>query len=252
MSEGAPRWVVVCEARADRDVATELADRVIAEQLDWAGNILDSLRQWCGLEVGSEFTLWKTVKRLAVELGVRVHGKFGRGHQGGGEVEARKVLGVIAKEFSESTSAAILVRDTDGDVARCEGFQRAQRDDRWPCSVVLALPHPELEAWVLNGFEPYSPQEEANLVAERILLGFDPCEQAHDLNPGATNDSHGVPIKRSTKRIIDVLTGGDAARKGSCWTETSLDHLRERGASTGLAAYLIEVEKRLVPLVGEP
>jgi len=51
---------------------------------------------------------------------------------------------------------------------------------------------------------------------------------------------------------LDRLTDDDVMREGPCWRETPLEQLRQRGRETGLAAYLSEVEQRLVPLLGAP
>lgn len=34
-----------------------------------------------------------------------------------------------------------------------------------------------------------------------------------------------------------------------CWQSTPLDVLRERGQQTGLTAYIIEIEERLIPIL---
>jgi hypothetical protein len=51
------------------------------------------------------------------------------------------------------------------------------------------------------------------------------------------------------KRVLAVLTGDDRDREARCWLETPLETLKERGQSSGLATYLAEIEKRIVPLL---
>ncbi len=38
-------------------------------------------------------------------------------------------------------------------------------------------------------------------------------------------------------------------REQECWEDTSLELLRERGIHTGLAAYIYEVEQRLIKII---
>ena len=74
------------------------------------------------------------------------------------------------------------------------------------------------------------------------MLGFDPCSAAEQL----TASEEGA--KRDAKRVLDALTGGAPEREDACLEEPPLALLRQRGAKTGLAPYLQEVEERLVPL----
>lgn len=150
----------------------------------------------------------------------------------------------------ESPQAAILIRDTDGDVGRADGHREARDQNDWGFEVVLGLPHPRREAWVLAGFEPESNAEHAQLASERKYIGFDPRERAEDLRSGKTHTENNKKVKKSTKRVLDVLTRGDRLREERCWSNTPLETLRTRGGKTGLSDYLAEVKERLVPLVG--
>lgn len=248
MSDELSRWVVVCEAREDFETATGLADRVILEKIDWAEDILKDLRIWGGVEGSADFTKWTSIKGLASKHGVKVHGKFGRGHFRGGAVEARKALAVVDKA-ERDVSAVVLVRDSDGHAERIDGFNEARRMAKWPWEVVIALPHPELESWLLAGFEPRSSEEQRNLKELHRELGYDPRTKADELKAGAENDDRGRPIKHSSKRILDEITGGDGARRRGCWSECALETLRERGDASGFSDYLQEVAERLVPIM---
>ncbi len=53
---------------------------------------------------------------------------------------------------------------------------------------------------------------------------------------------------RSPKRALAALTAGDSLREERCWTEAPLDRLKQRGESSGLKAFLDEIESELVPL----
>ena len=84
--------------------------------------------------------------------------------------------------------------------------------------------------------------ERALLERERRTLGFDPRFAAAQLTASEAG------AKRDAKRVLEALTGGDRDREDACIEETALHVLVERGAATGLASYLEEIEERLVPL----
>jgi hypothetical protein len=78
----------------------------------------------------------------------------------------------------------------------------------------------------------------------RRELGFSPTMDAHRL------DSNDEQAKRSSKRVLRILTLDDRDRERRCWTETPLETLRARGAAAGLSDFLDEVKQHLVPLCG--
>jgi hypothetical protein len=78
----------------------------------------------------------------------------------------------------------------------------------------------------------------------RQELGFDPREKAEELTAIHDDD------KRSAKRVLNVLTGGDVQREQQWLANADLDVLRRRGQQTGLADYLDELVERFVPLFG--
>jgi hypothetical protein len=90
-----------------------------------------------------------------------------------------------------------------------------------------------------------SDGEAARLQAERQSLGFDPRDRSHELT-ACKNDQ----AKRSPKRVLLALAGGDYDREFRCWSTTSLDDLRTRGHGNGLAHYLDEIRDRLAGFVG--
>jgi hypothetical protein len=70
------RFVVIYEARADFDQATELADRVLVDSAEWLGDWLDANRLWIGDHISGGFLTWKSIPSRARELGIAVHGHF--------------------------------------------------------------------------------------------------------------------------------------------------------------------------------
>ena len=73
------RFAVVHEAEADFQTATELADRVLVESIDWLDEeLLVGQREWVFHSVEGWRLTWKAIPRLAREKGIRVHGHFRR------------------------------------------------------------------------------------------------------------------------------------------------------------------------------
>ena len=61
-------FVAVCEARNDFLTASELADRVFCECVDWIEpEILEALRGYAGLPGNEPFLTWRQVKAMARE-----------------------------------------------------------------------------------------------------------------------------------------------------------------------------------------
>lgn len=231
---------VVCEGPADVRLATELADRLLCQDIDWIEReILDRIRQWRGVADGDLFLSWSKAVATAKEHGFRVNGKFKDRSDYRAARCALLVLNLTRPD------AVILMRDTDGDLTRQSSLEwarrEAEREENFP-PVLLALPHTKRECWVLAGFEPQTESERRILEDLRQELGSDPRFNAETLSaaePGA---------RRNAKRVLEALTGGDQDRESACWAEGDLQTLRERGFATGLADYLDEIRNRLVPV----
>lgn len=155
--------------------------------------------------------------------------------------QARLAL-LLFTSWSEIPDAVLLVRDTDASSKRAESLETA-RSARWRFPIVLALPHPKRECWVLAGFDPDSEAEEDRLAEVRAEIGFDPRREAHRLT------AEGGKGKRNAKNILERLVNADSGREERCWCEADLETLRARGEQSGLAAFLKETSERLVPVL---
>ena len=230
---------IVCEAAADRDIATGLADRVLCKEVDWVDpESLPLHRRWQGLDGGSRHLEWHWIRSLAELRRFKPHGHF-RGEPG--DLNAHETYKALLLLVEAKPDAVVLVRDTDGNESRRRGMEQARDDKPWPFPVILGLAHSERECWVLAGFHPQTSSETKALARLRQELGFDPCTAAEDLaasSPGA---------KRDAKRVLAALVQ-DADRERACWIDADLETLEERGRGTGLPEYLEEVRTRLVPL----
>lgn len=238
-----PVFVVVCEAKADFVISTELADRVFCDRIDWIeAEMIDAYRQYEGRDQDQHFLTWFDVKSLARETGIRVRGFIEGQPPELDAQQAQKAIRIIDVKWPEF-AGILLIRDDDGQTNRRRGLEQARSESSRSQKIVIGLAHTKRECWVLAGFEPNDDDESARLANVRQKLGFDPRLHAHRLT--AKHD----PDTRSAKAVLAKLVEGHHDREATCWRNTSLEILRERGRKTGLAQYLEEVETRLVPIL---
>ncbi len=236
-------FVVVCEARADFETASELADRVICELIDWIeSDTLHHHRRYDGHETGEPFLAWRRVKALAKESRIRPRGFIDGQPTDLDAEQARRAL-VYIEAIMPGADAILLIRDDDRQVDRRRGLEQARNASPLAERIVIGLAHTKRECWVLAGFEPCDERERELLAEIRQELGFDPRIQAEQLT--AIHDHN----KRSAKRVLKHLAQGDHDRESACWREAKLHDLHHRGGETGLRQYLEEIEERLVPLL---
>jgi len=57
--------IVIVEARADAEIATKLAERVLVEAIDWLeADQVEYLLQWRGLEQNTDYSCWKDISDI--------------------------------------------------------------------------------------------------------------------------------------------------------------------------------------------
>lgn len=242
---------VVCEADADFRIATDLADRVCCETIKWLDpELVETLRTYRGESESEPFLRWKDIPGIAKRLRIRTHGHF-NSQPGNLDAAATRRALHICMASDRPPTGVILVRDSDNQ-PREEGMRQA-RDDfeskRGYNAIAMGVAHSKRECWVIAGFAPRTNDESAtvrDLTRGTAGLGFDPI--AHSERLTATDES----AKKSPKRILNALTGGNRQREVACWKDTPLDTLRMRGQQNGLARYLTEVRDRICPLFTRP
>jgi hypothetical protein len=247
------RLVAFCEAPADFRITSDLVDRTLREYgPDWLADLLDSapeeVRSWKADGRGRPFFVFSDVKNVAGELRVRKP----QGHFDGQPGALDALMGMTALSIvralmdgGDAIDGVLLIRDMDDRPEREIGLGQARtKAQTWTSApIILGCANPKREAWVLCGFDPETDNEHASLRTLRQELGFLPSERAHEL------DAKDEQAKRSAKRVLRVLVGDDRDREARCWKETPLDTLRARGRSTGLHAFLVELQEHLLPLV---
>jgi hypothetical protein len=239
------RFAVVHEAGADFRTATELADRVLLEAVEWLDDdLIGNQREWVAETASRERLTWIGIKQLAHDAGIRIHGHFD-GQPGLPDAAAARRAILFLLRTMPDLNAIVLIRDQDDQPERRLGLEQARNQDRSGIVIAMGVAVVERECWVLSGFEPENEGETSSLEIERKKLGLDLRLRSHDLT-ACKNDG----AVHSPKRVLRQLTGGDWDRERRCWIETSLQVLRERGGENGLVAYLDEVRNRLGPLLG--
>jgi hypothetical protein len=236
--------VVVCEARADFETASVLADRLICESIDWIEpDSLDYHRRYDGHDSDRPFLTWARLEELAKEASIRPRGFIEGQPADLDAAQAQRAL-IYIKAKLPATEAVLLVRDDDREKVRRRGLEQARAASSMRECIIIGLAHTKRECWVLAGFEARNDQERDLLAEVREELGFDPCTRAEELTAKHDHD------KRSAKGVLKRLVQSNHEREASCWKHTPLQLLRDRGESTGLRDYLDEIQKRLVPLLG--
>jgi hypothetical protein len=235
---------VVYEAPADLRTATELADRVLLEAIDWLEpGLPDSQRTWLSDHAGDSL-VWKGIRRLAASNNIRAVGSFNGDPAEPDAQAARRAIRLLRFLFPK-LDGVMLIRDRDDQPERRAGLEQARNQEEVVTPVVIGLAVVERESWVICGFDPLDEPEESRLAEERRTLGFDPRLRSHELT--ACKDDQ---ANRSPKRVLHALGGGDQDRERYCWQQTSLEILNGRGVENGLALFLGEVRELIAPLIG--
>jgi hypothetical protein len=249
------RFVVVAEDRLGFTLTTALCDRVVAERSGWLRDHWSdetsrrSFRAWEKLDASTP-AAWTTradVRRLWGKrplhpLRLKAEGAL-----------AYKAAKLALERSAEGTpvDALFVVHDSDGDEATESNMRRGAREATAASPelvVVVATPHPEVEAWVVAGIVAETDEEEASHDSERQRLGFDPVREPHRLSSGKRTG------KRDAKGVCEAILGEEHAapdRWARCWERTPLTTLEENGDGAGLRAYVGAVEKRVLPVLGD-
>lgn len=256
------RWLLFCEAETDARYVHQWVDELLYRRGgDWVRDELDesrpeSLREWVTASPASP-PGWIDLhqhKTIAQRLQIAPwHGHFGSEPAEADAVMHLNILR-IAKELvdridSDAPTAVVVVRDQDNQRGeRAAGASQAISASPLPQEfpVVVGLPIPEIEAWVVAGFVVANDRERNTLESLRSELGFAPHESPERLTSRNNTD------KRDAKRVLAVLTGDDSEREEPCLRipdDETLSRLKSRGRGCGLTDFLEQIETKLVPQV---
>ena len=239
------QFAVVHEAPADFQTATELADRVLVESIDWLEeDQLEHQRTWLRESGGVPLT-WKRIKQSALDAGINAIGFFD-GEPAEPDARAARRAILYLRYAIPDLAGVLLIRDQDDQPERREGLEQARRQEHGRLPVVVGLAVVERESWVDQWIRP-ARRSRSNRAWRRSgrRLGSTPASSSHLLT--ACKDDN---AKRSPKRVLRALCDGDADRERRCWCETEMATLRSRGAENGLRPFLDEVRQELASLIG--
>lgn len=244
------RVAIFCEAKADFETTATLLDRLLCERATWVTDLLphhpEAVRRWVHDSAGRPFFDLHNWLEEARSRGIRTRrGRFGATPARPGAVMARHVFLLATHEHAtDPIDAVVLVWDADGKAEeRDPGVKQAIQEATetpMPFTIVFGLADRMREAWILAGFEPETPAEQAALRAETKALGFAPNREPHRLQDSTKGEL------RHAKRALEALTAGDPLRESRCLTEPPLEALRSRGEGSGLRAFLDELDTRVV------
>lgn len=243
MAELSPLSIaVVCEGPADRRTTGLIVDSVLCAQFDWlTPELLESSREYRGLRASEPQLYWRSVRDAADGLGVRAHGHFD-GAPGEPDAFVARLVLLVLQRADSPPDAVLLIRDSDRDVARRAGMQQARDAAAWEFAVVIGLAHVKRECWVLSAYLPQTDREKHALKSISTELGFDPCANSERLTAARTG------AKKNAKRILGILTDGDAKREDACFDSLDLMTIERRGSKNGLRDFIRETQDRLIPL----
>lgn len=205
----------------------------------------DAVRTWQGTNTGERWYKYRPddAERLPRVLPngrpIRLHGKFGNEP----ELHMWRVVLFLFAIAEPRPSAVVLCRDMDAYPDRRKGMQAAREQGPWPFAIAIAAPAPEVEAWLIAGFQPENEKEREMLEELRKKLSFDPTTQSHRL----TSRPNTAPT--DAKRVLASLCRNDEDRQDACLADR--ERLRERGRKNGLVDFLDEVDQHIVPVIGQ-
>jgi len=253
-------FIVIGESRADADIATKLAERILLEKIDWLAEYLQYSFYWSGLQENTEHSCWRDIEKIIDNFQQTSPFRIPK-YKRSRETQAReplkpdaaraiKVLNlVLFLQRRREIKAVVFIRDLDNQPERREGLEQArlqQLNKNPKLEIILGTANGKREAWVLNGFIALSEEEERILAEIKTELNFDPCLESHRLRSTSNQEPERI---RNPKFAIARLTGKDWERECKCWEKTDLQILRDRGGETGLTEYINEIEVRLLPIV---
>jgi hypothetical protein len=158
----------------------------------------------------------------------RHHGHF-NGAPGALEATLMRKCLVFAERLPERPHLVVWCRDTDGQDDRRVGPLQAVKASDWSFEVVLAIAHPEIEAWQIAMWSPRDAEERTRLEALCSKLNFDPTRE-----PSRLSSSPQSP--RDAKRVARELQLDER------WRSATVEQLRRTDSSVGIAQFVHDVE----------
>lgn len=210
------QFAVVHEAPADFQTATELADRVLVESIDWMEeDLIEHHRTWIRESSGVPLT-WKRIKQSALDAGINAIGFFDGAPAQPDARAARRAILYLRHALPDLTGV-LLIRDQDDQPERRLGLDQARRQEEGRLPVVVGLAVVERESWVISGFDPQDVVEESRLAVERQTLGLDPGCEAMSSPRARTTAPLAARSAFFARSAVETPIANAAAGAKHCW-----------------------------------
>ena len=180
-----------------------------------------------------------------------------RGHFDGepASPEAAHWRRVILAALLEHPDGLVLAKDTDGRRGALKGIGQAvafvqKRDPE--LVLVVAAPHPEVEAWLVGGYRAESEEERLRITELAREMSFDPTKRPDRLT------AHPNDTRTDAKRTLRVLALGEdrsavltVPQLAECCARClSADSEVSQGKAIGLDALVEQAIGRIYPVLG--
>lgn len=140
------RIAVVHEAEADFRTATELADRVIVDAIDWVElELIEHHREWIHSSPSGQRLAWKSIPTMAKNMNIRAHGHFNKEPGKLDAAMARRAI-LYLKATYPNLDAVLLIRDQDDRPDRKNGLEQARNEHQYGPVIIIGLANIEREA----------------------------------------------------------------------------------------------------------
>jgi hypothetical protein len=242
------KFLLLCEGAGDDEDLHHLTLNVLRHAHNWLKDH-DEL-PWVEMRYGERFLKWGNVAAEASALNVPPVLRAGRGI---GYAMARRALNLLSVLPAIDLTAVlrvVMVHDSDHTDGWFESLAAAR--DEWlreergvrDIDVAIGIAHPEHEAWPIAVFEVRAAQEQKHLEALRSELGFDPTREPHRLRSGRSTHT------KDAKRVLATVTAAEPARRRTLLLDAPIDLLIERGKTSGLADFVVELLDRAATAYG--
>lgn len=215
---------VVGEDRGHWDVVRALTDARIRERVAWVAELseyeldgerseLHAARTWIRRSDAQPWFASKEIRpRTPGRIDPRLHGR----RHGPATLVLRRALVYVEDDVKTARipepDVVFFAMDVDGEPERVIALKGELEERPRRFAVVLALPDPEIEAWLVALFASRNEEDSARLDALRRDLGTDPTRAPHRLlsttraSPRDAKRVHrqlfgGVPLHASLERI---------------------------------------------------
>ena len=215
------QFAVVHEAPADFQTATELADRVLVESIDWMEeDLIEHHRTWLRESSGVPLT-WKRIKQSALDAGINAIGFFD-GEPAEPDARAARRAILYLRHALPDLAGVLLIRDQDDQPERRVGLDQARRQEDGATPGRRRVGRRRAGKLGDQRVRPAGRRGIGTPRSGAAELGFDPRERS-----ARTHRVQERQRPTQPEAGASVLSGDDRDRESRCWREAPCWHLPE-------------------------